>query len=137
MPSFNKVIIAGHLTRDPESRFTQKGTAVSQIGIAVNESYGSGDQKKEEVSFFDVVAFGKTAEVVGNHLTKGRAILVEGRLKQERWDDKESGQKRSAVRIVADRIVFLGGEKNAPAKSADQAHDEAKSADQGDDNIPY
>lgn len=128
MPSYNKVIVAGHLTRDPELKYTTAGTAAATIGIAVNESWTTKDgQRKEEAHFFDVVCFGKTAENVGKHLTKGRSMLVEGRLKQDRWEDKESGQKRSAVRILADRIVFLGGGKP----------DDRKDAPENSDDIPY
>lgn len=125
MPSYNRTILAGHLTRDPETRHTQSGSAITTFGLAVNEAYKAKDgSKKEEVSFIDCVSFGATAETVGKHLTKGRAVLVEGRLKQDRWDDKESGQKRSAVRVIADRIVFLGGQKEAGAANEEKSQDD-------------
>lgn len=124
MPSFNKVILAGHLTRDPEVR-AAGSTTVCNTGVAVNEVYKKKDGSKvEDVSFFDITAFGATAETMGKHLKKGRAVLIDGRLKQEKWDDKESGQKRSKVVVLVDRLVFLGSPNDA-GKPA------------GDDDIPY
>src|SRR6266536_1149904 len=101
MASFNKVILAGNLTRDPELRYTPKGTAVAKIGLAINRQWKdeSGAQK-EEVTFVDVDAFGRQAEVISQYLKKGRPILVEGRLKFEQWDDKQTGQKKSRLGVT-------------------------------------
>jgi len=107
------------LTRDPELRYTPKGTAIAKIGLAVNRVWTSeGGEKKEEVTFVDVDVFGRTAENVGQYMRKGRPILVEGRLKLDQWDDKQSGQKRSRLGVVAETVQFLGsppgGEGAAP-----------------------
>ncbi len=106
--NFNKVILAGNLTRDPELRYTPKGTAVARIGLAINRSWRTetGEQK-EEVTFVDVDAFGKQAETIGQYLKKGRPLLVEGRLRYETWDDKQTGQKRSKLGVVLDSFQFL------------------------------
>lgn len=114
MASFNKVILLGNLTRDPELKYTPKGTAVAQIGLAVNRVY-SNDQgeKVEEVTFVDVDLFGRTAEIANEYLRKGRPVLIEGRLKLDSWDDKQSGQKRSKLKIIGEAMQLLGGRDNA------------------------
>ena len=95
MASFNKVILMGNLTRDPELRYTPKGTAIAKIGLAVNRVWtNEAGEKKEEVTFVDVDIFGRTAENVGQYMRKGRPILIEGRLKLDQWDDKQTGQKK-------------------------------------------
>jgi single-strand DNA-binding protein len=120
MASFNKVILVGNLTRDPELRYTPKGTAIAKVGLAVNRVWtNEAGEKKEEVTFVDVDVFGRTAENVGQYMRKGRPILVEGRLKLDQWDDKQTGQKRSRLGVVAETVQFLGsppgGEGGAPA----------------------
>lgn len=121
MPSFNKVILVGNLTRDPELRYTPKGTAIAKIGVAVNRVWtNEAGEKKEEVTFVDVDVFGRTAENVGQYMRKGRPILIEGRLKLDQWDDKQSGQKKSKLGVVAETVQFLGykddgGSAQAPA----------------------
>lgn len=107
MTSFNKVILLGNLTRDPEIRYMPNGTAVANFALAVNRKYRQGDETKEEVSFIDVVVFGKNAENCGQYLNKGDAALIEGRLQQRRWDDKETGQKRSKVEVAAQSVTFM------------------------------
>jgi single-strand DNA-binding protein len=108
MPSFNKVILAGNLTRDPELRYTPKGTAVAKIGLAMNRQWkDETGQQKEEVTFVDVDAFGRQAEVISQYLKKGRPILVEGRLKLDQWDDKQTNQKRSRLGVVLESFQFL------------------------------
>ncbi|RJP48790.1 MAG: single-stranded DNA-binding protein [Anaerolineaceae bacterium] len=107
MTSFNKVILLGNLTRDPEVRYTPNGSAVASFTLAVNRKYRQGDETKEEVSFIDCVAFGKTAEILGQYVNKGDALLVEGRLAQRRWDDKETGQKRSKVEVHIQSFTFM------------------------------
>ncbi len=109
MASFNKVILVGNLTRDPELRYTPKGTAIAKIGIAVNRVWTSETgEKKEEVTFVDVDVFGRTAENVGQYMRKGRPILIEGRLRLDQWDDKTTGQKKSKLGVVAETVQFLG-----------------------------
>ena len=134
MPSFNKVILAGNLTRDPELRYTPKGTAVARIGIAVNRQWrDESGQQKEEVTFVDVDAWGKQAETISQYLKKGRPILIEGRLKLDSWDDKQTNQKRYQLRVVMETFQFLdsggtreggasggGGNYNAPDASRQQ-----------------
>src|SRR5215212_4999237 len=108
MPSFNKVILAGNLTRDPELRYTPKGTAVAKIGLAINRTWkDDSGQQKEEVTFVDVDAFGRQAEVISQYLKKGRPILVEGRLKLDQWDDKQTNQKRSRLGVILESFQFL------------------------------
>ena len=109
MASFNKVILVGNLTRDPELRYTPKGTAIAKIGLAVNRVWtNEAGEKKEEVTFVDVDVFGRTAENVGQYMRKGRPILVEGRLRLDQWDDKQTGQKKSRLGVVAETVQFLG-----------------------------
>ena len=108
MASFNKVILAGNLTRDPELRYTPKGTAVARITLAVNRTYtGEDGAKKEEVSFVDVDAWGRQAEVIAQYMKKGRPFLVEGRLKQDTWEDKNTHQKQSKLKVVLESFSFI------------------------------
>ncbi|MSR64818.1 MAG: single-stranded DNA-binding protein [Verrucomicrobiae bacterium] len=114
MANLNKVLLIGNLTRDPEVRYTPKGTAVAQIGLAVNRVWNDDQgQQKEEVTFIDVEAWGRTAETAGKYLTKGRPVFIEGRLKLDSWEDKETKQKRSKMKVVAEMIQFLGAPRNA------------------------
>ena len=120
MASFNKVILVGNLTRDPELRYTPKGLAIAKVGLAVNRNWTSETgEKKEEVTFVDVDIFGRTAENVAQYMRKGRPILIEGRLRLDQWDDKQTGQKRSKLGVVGEVVQFLGsptgGEGGAPA----------------------
>jgi len=115
MASFNKVILVGNLTRDPELRYTPKGTAIAKIGLAVNRVWtNEAGEKKEEVTFVDVDVFGRTAENVGQYMRKGRPILIEGRLRLDQWDDKQTGQKKSKLGVVADTVQFLGSPAGGP-----------------------
>ncbi|MEP6956240.1 MAG: single-stranded DNA-binding protein [Chthoniobacterales bacterium] len=109
MASFNKVILVGNLTRDPEVRYTPKGSAVCDLGLAVNRSYSlEGGEKREEVTFVDVVLWARLAEIAAEYLKKGRPVLIEGRLQLDSWDDKQSGQKRSKLRVIAENMQLLG-----------------------------
>jgi len=149
MASFNKVILVGNLTRDPELRYTPKGTAIAKIGLAVNRVWtNEAGEKKEEVTFVDVDVFGRTAENVGQYMRKGRPILIEGRLRLDQWDDKQTGQKKSKLGVVAETVQFLGsaqggGEGGAPsAPSAPRAARPAAAApaaapDAGDSEPPH
>lgn len=109
MPNYNKIVMVGHLTRDFEIRSTKGGTIVGTSGLATNRKWGD----NEEVCFVDITMFGKTAEIAGSRLTKGEAILVEGRLKLDRWEDKD-GNKRSKHSIVVESFQFLGGGGGKP-----------------------
>lgn len=110
MASMNKVILMGNLTRDPDLRYTTGGTAICALGLAVNRRYTtrSGEQA-EEVCFVDIDVFGKQAESCKNYLQKGAPALIEGRLKFDTWDDRTTGEKRSKLHVVAERVQFIGG----------------------------
>jgi single-strand DNA-binding protein len=110
MASFNKVILMGNLTRDPELRYTPKGTAVAKLGLAVNRSWRNAEgQQQDETTFVDVDAFGKQAETLGQYMQKGRPILIEGRLKLDQWEDKSTGQSRSKLGVILEKFSFVGG----------------------------
>lgn len=107
---FNKVILMGNLTRDPEVRTTPSGQSVANFSLAVNRTWkGQDGQTQENVSYIDCVAWGKTGEIIAQYVQKGRPLLVSGRLDQRSWDDKESGQKRSKVEVVVEDFNFVGG----------------------------
>jgi single-strand DNA-binding protein len=107
----NKVILIGNLGKDPEVRYTQGGQAVANLRIATSRSWTDkqSGQRKEETEWHDVEVWGKQAEQCGEYLAKGRQVYVEGRLKTDKWQDKQSGQERSRVKVVADSVRFLGG----------------------------
>ena len=108
MASFNKVILMGNLTRDPELRYTPKGTAVAKLGVAVSRKWRSdAGGMQEETTFVDVDAFGRQAETIGQYLKKGRPIMIEGRLRLDQWEDKNSGQKRSKLGVVLESFQFI------------------------------
>lgn len=111
MASFNKVILMGNVTRDPEVRYTTGGSAVSEIGIAVNRFWTdrNTNERKEETTFVDVTLWGRTAEIAAEYLAKGRPVLIEGRLQLDQWEDRETGQKRSKLRVVGESMQLLGG----------------------------
>ncbi len=110
MASYNKVTLIGNLTRDPELKYTPKGTAIADIGLAVNRNYTTDSgEKREEVTFIDVTLWGRVAEIVGEYCKKGRPLFVEGRLQLDTWDDKATGQKRSKLKVVGENIQLLGG----------------------------
>jgi single-strand DNA-binding protein len=114
MANLNRVLLIGNLTRDPEVRYTPKGTAVTEIGLAVNRIYSGEDgEKKEEVTFVDVTLWARQAEVAGQYLKKGRPVFIEGRLQLDSWDDKQTGQKRSRLRVVAENLQLLGSRQDA------------------------
>ncbi len=117
MASFNKVILLGNLTRDPEVRYTPKGSAVCDLGLAVNRQYSlDNGEKREEVTYVDVVLWARLAEIAGEYLKKGRPVFIEGRLQLDTWDDKQSGQKRSKLRVVGETMQLLG---SRPASGGD------------------
>jgi len=125
MASFNKVILIGNLTRDVELRYLPKGTACCRIGLAMNRTWkNDAGETKEEVTFVDVEAFGRQAETLAQYMKKGSPLMIEGRLKLDQWDDKQSGQKRSKLGVIVEGFQFLGGKsagvaptENTPAAS--------------------
>ncbi|MGA3007358.1 MAG: single-stranded DNA-binding protein [Opitutaceae bacterium] len=136
MAYLNKVFLIGNLTRDPELRVTPKGTAICQFGLAVNRQFkDESGQTRDETTFVDIEAWGKQGELVSKYLTKGSPAMVEGRLKLDQWEDKQSGQKRSKLKIVLDNVQFLGrpgggsggGAAAAPAGGADEGADQPAS----------
>lgn len=137
MASFNKVILMGNLTRDPEKRYTESGACVVNMGIAVNRRVKKGGDWTEEASFFDIVVFGKSAENCAQYLSKGRPVLIDGELNQNRWETQD-GQKRSKVEIVAWGVTFL----NAGDGASQGGHGGGSSYDKDpppleDDDIPF
>jgi single-strand DNA-binding protein len=128
MANLNKVLLMGNLTRDPEVRYTPKGTAVAELGIAVNRVYsGENGEKREEVTFVDVTVWGRTAENVGEYLKKGRPVFIEGRLQLDSWEDKQSGQKRNKLKVVADNVQFLGSRGGAGGGGAEEGDEGLRS----------
>lgn len=134
MPSVNIVVLAGNLVRDPELRYTPNGAAVCDFSLAINRRWkDAGGNPKEEVSFFDCTAWAKTADLVSQYLRKGSAALVEGELRQERWEDDRTGQSRSRVKVNVGRVTFLGRKADgAPSGGAAQPEEPPV-----DENIPF
>jgi single-strand DNA-binding protein len=151
MANLNKVMLIGNLTRDPELRHTPKGSAVADLGLAVNRKVQDGNGGwKDETTFVDVTVWGSSAENAQKYLTKGRGVFIEGRLQMDVWDDKATGQKRSKLKVVADNLQFLPDGKGGPARQFSEnpsnGHDgssrqggSAASADdyQEEDDIPF
>lgn len=150
MANYNKVLLIGNLTRDPELRYLQSGTAVCDFGMAVNRQWRSqSGEKKDEVCFVDITFFGRSAEVISEFCKKGRSLFVEGRLQLDSWTGKD-GQKRSKLRVVGERMQFLDarGGGGAPGPAAPAAPGRTEPADQSqarqeeelgvdDDSIPF
>ncbi len=116
MANLNKVMLIGNLTRDPEIKYTPKGSAVADVGLAINRNYTlDSGEKREETVFVDVVLWGRLAELAGQYLKKGRSVYIEGRLQLDSWDDKQTGQKRTKMRVVGETMQFLGGPRGDSA----------------------
>ncbi len=154
MASFNKVMLLGNCTRDPEVKYTPKGSAVTDLGLAVNRYYTTdGGEKREETTFVDVTIWGRQAEVAGQYLKKGRPVFIEGRLQLDTWDDKQTNQKRSKLRVVCENFQLLGSREGGgegggsggggggrPASAQRPARSAAPAADpgeQGEEEIPF
>ncbi|MBX3443076.1 MAG: single-stranded DNA-binding protein [Planctomyces sp.] len=156
MANFNKVILVGNLTRDPEVKYTTGGTAVAELGLAVNRQWfdQKSSERKEETTFVDVTLWGRQAEVAGEYLSKGRSVLIEGRLQLDQWEDKQSGQKRSKLRVVCENMQMLGGrgdgppggggqrgggQRSAPRSSepADSFYDSPSGGGSSNDDVPF
>lgn len=128
MPNLNKVQLMGNLTRDPEVRYTPKGTAVTDIGLAINRTFSGDDgERREETTFVDITFWGRQAEVIGEYMKKGRPLYVEGRLNLDSWEDKTSGQQRTRLKVVGENFQFLGGREDGgggggQSRSASSSH---------------
>lgn len=108
MANLNKVLLLGNLTRDPELRYTPKGTAVADVAVAINRVWNNEqNQRQEETTFVDITLWGRQAEIAQQYLTKGRGVFIEGRLQMDTWEDKASGQKRSKLKVVAENLQFM------------------------------
>ena len=114
MPNLNKVMLIGNLTRDPEVKFTPKGTAIAELGLAINRTWkNESGEKQEETTFVDVTLWGRQAEIAKEYLTKGRPVYIEGRLQLDSWDDKQTGQKRTKLKVTGEQLQLLGGRDGA------------------------
>lgn len=147
MPNLNKVMLMGNLTRDPELRYTPKGTAVAEISLAINRVWqNEQNQKQEETTFVDVTLWGRQAELVQQYVTKGQPLYVEGRLTIDTWDDKGTGKKRSRMKVIGESIQFLGSkseqgpgqqsQRQRPQQSQRPAS-QPPADDNADDDIPF
>ena len=139
MAGVNKVIIVGNLGRDPEVRYSQGGMAICKLSVAVTEKVKDGDEWKDSTEWFRVTTFGKTAENAGQYLKKGRQVSVEGRLKTEKYKDKE-GVEKTSTEVIANSVVFIGGggERVVPDKAEGaRAKEAAKSDGFDDDSLPF
>lgn len=133
--NLNKVMLIGNLTRDPQLRYTPNGTAVAEFGMALNRQFGQGNDRKEEVTYVDITAWARTAEICNEYLSKGRPVFVEGRLKLDTWEDKNGGGNRSKLSVVAETVQFLG---NADKKTQHaNRSDETLSYDFNSSDVPF
>ena len=146
MASFNKVILMGNLTRDPELRYTSSGYAIANLAIATNRKWKDQEgNPKEEVTYIEISAFGKQAELIGEYLQKGKGIHIEGRLRLDQWEDKTTGQKRSKLGVVLERFQFVGGGQagggggGAPQSPAPAPTSDVPPFEDGpsDDDVPF
>ena len=132
----------GNLTRDPELRYTQSGKPIAKLGLAVNRNFKTADgEKREEVTFVDVDVFGVTADNCGRYLKKGRPVLIEGRLKLDQWEDKNTGQKRSRLGVVADSVQFVGARPETANTGGTEEYSRPVTSDGStslpDDEVPF
>lgn len=149
MASLNKVLIMGNVTRDPEVRFTSSGSAVTEVGVAINRHWTdrNTNEKKEDTTFIDVTLWGRTAEIAGEYLSKGKPVMFEGRIQMDSWEDKETGQKRSKLKVVGENMQLLGGKseggggsgsRSATPRSADQSYSFGSDGkNPGDEDVPF
>lgn len=144
MPSLNKLHLIGNLTRDPELRHTPKGTAVAELGLAINREWkDESGQKQSEVTFVDVTLWGRTAELAQQYLSKGNPVYIEGRLQLETWDDKATGQKRSKLKVIGENMQFLSSKNSGEREDRPQAQTPARQQaaapadDEDDSDIPF
>ena len=136
MADLNRVFLLGNLTRDPELRYMPSGSPVTNFGLATNRFYtGQDGQKKQETTFVDIEAFGRTAELCSQYLSKGRQVLIEGRLKFRSWETQE-GQRRSKLGVVAERVTFLGGRGGSDGGEKTDLGEEPRFKPD-DDDVPF
>jgi single-strand DNA-binding protein len=136
MASFNKVILMGRLTRDPETRVTASGLTICKLGLACSRAYATKDgERKEETTFIDVDAFGKQAEVITKYMRKGRPLMVEGRLKLDQWESND-GQKRSKLGVVLETFQFLGNREDSPPVDSGNSYERSAPPARGQDSAP-
>ncbi len=135
--SYNRVILHGNLTRDPELRYTPKGSAISKIGLAVNREWKSeSGEKKEEVTFIDIEAWGRQAEVIAQYCKKGSQLLLEGRLKLDQWEDKNTKQKMSKLKVVLESFSFVGSKRDDSQQSSQPQSSALKAGFTTDGTMP-
>ena len=143
MASFNRVLLMGNLTRDVQTKTIGGGTTVAEFGLACNRKFKTGDgEQKEEVLFVDCTAFGKPAEIIEKYCSKGKQLFVEGRLKLDQWEDKQSGQKRSKISVVVENFQLLGGPEGGKSDGGDEGRTASRPAGKSapkknDDDIPF
>ena len=138
MASVNKVMLLGNITRDIEVRYTPKGTAVCELGMAVNRiRTGENGERIEDVTFVDVTLWGRNAELAGKYLSKGRSVFIEGRLNLDQWDDKTTGQKRSRLRVVGENMQFIGGQSQGGNQQPQKREMEPMHPNESSDDIPF
>lgn len=136
--NLNQVTIVGNLTRDPELKYTPKGTAIAAFSIAINRKFKIGEETREETQFIDCEAWGKTAEIISEYFKKGRPILICGRLKTETWEDKESGKKRKAMKVVAESFEFCGeGKSQSVPRTQPQPQEPNPETETHPDDVPF
>lgn len=128
MASYNRVILIGNLTRDPEVRYATGNNAICKFGLAVSRNYTTRDgEKREETTFVDIDAFGKVAEILSKYLSKGRPVMIEGRLQLDTWENKD-GEKRSKLKVVCENFQFLGTGRSGDGESGGSGGDYNRSA---------
>ena len=134
MANLNKVMLMGNLTRDPELRYTPKGTAVADIGMAINRVWTNDQgERQEDTTFVDVTLWGRQAELAQQYLSKGRPVYIEGRLQMDTWEDKNSGQKRSKLKVVGENLQFLGsGGGGGGARPTESQQEQPQGQEQAD-----
>lgn len=145
MPNLNKVMLIGNVTRDPEIKHTTRGTAIAAFSLAINRNYTTeSGEKREEVTFVELEAYGRVAEIIGQYCSKGKPLYVEGRLRLDTWDDKQSGQKRSKLKVTVESIQLLGGRPQESTQHAEaapapqqQPAQPAAASDVAQDDIPF
>lgn len=138
MPNYNKVILVGHLTRDPQVKYTSGRTAVAEVGLAVSRKWYNKQtqQQEQETAFVDITFWGKTAETAGQYLNKGRPLLVEGYLKLDQWNDKQTGEKRSKLKVIGETMQFLGDNRGGQGQQNQQQGNQSWNQDSFYDQVP-
>lgn len=131
MPNLNKVMLIGTLTRDPDLKHTQSGMAIADMGLAINRK----TKEREETTFVDVTLWGRQAELAGQYLRKGRPVYIEGRLQLDSWEDRQSGQKRTKLKVIGESLQFLQSNKQGGQSNVGRAPVHAGAED--NDEIPF